>query len=313
MMTKPVSKGLPERFRKAMRKYWQLFAMLVVPLTFVFVFNYMVYPNLRIAFMNYRPARGWNSDWVGFEIFRMVFKDADFYRALRNTVVFNIADIILHFPAPIILALMLNELRFSKYKRISQTILYLPHFLSAIIIASIAYTLLKPETGLVNVALRDAGLIERGIPFLTDRWYWVFTYLTINIWQAMGWGSIIYLSTISSIDPGLYDAAIVDGANRFKRLWHITLPGIKPTIVILLIMRLGQLLGSGFERLYAFGNVNVREFQYQISIYIYEKGLGPAGDFSRSAAVGLFQTVIGCILVFGSDRIAKKLGEDGLL
>ena len=169
MTAKPASKSLPERFRKSMRKYWQLFAMLVVPLTFVFIFNYLVYPNLRIAFMNFRPARGWNSDWVGFDIFKMVFNDADFYRALRNTVVFNIADIILHFPAPIILALMLNELRFSKYKRISQTILYLPHFLSAIIIASIAYTLLKPETGLVNVALRDAGLIERGIPFLTDR------------------------------------------------------------------------------------------------------------------------------------------------
>jgi len=313
MTAKPVTKSLPERFRDAMRKHWQLFAMLLIPLTFVFIFNYMIYPNLRIAFMNFRPARGWDSDWVGFDIFRRVFNDADFYRALRNTVVFNIADIILHFPAPIILALMLNELRFSRYKRISQTILYLPHFLSAIIIASIAYTLLRPETGLVNVALRNAGLIERGIPFLTDRWYWVFTYLTINIWQAMGWGSIIYLSTISSIDPGLYDAAIVDGANRFRRLWHITLPGIKPTIVILLIMRLGQLLGSGFERLYAFGNVNVREFQYQLSIYIYEKGLGPAGDFSRSAAVGLFQTVVGCLLVFAADRIAKKLGEDGLL
>jgi len=312
-LTNPLPKSNSKRTLILMRKHWELFAMLIIPLAFVFVFNYMIYPNLRIAFMNFRPARGWDSDWVGFDTFRRVFADPDFIRALRNTVVFNLADIVLHFPAPIILALMLNELRFRKYKRVTQTILYLPHFLSSVIVASLAYTLLRPESGLVNIALRNAGFIEQGIPFLTDRWHWVFTYLTINIWQAMGWGSIIYLATMSSIDPELYDAATVDGANRFRRLWHITLPGIKPTIVILLIMRLGNLLGSGFERLFAFGNVNVREFQYQISIYIYEKGLGPAGDFSRAAAVGLFQTVIGCLMVFGADRVAKKLGEDGLL
>ena len=298
---------------KSVKNNWQLFAMLLIPMAFVFVFNYMIYPNLRIAFMNFRPARGWDSDWVGFDTFRRVFTDPDFHRALRNTVVFNIADIILHFPAPIILALMLNELRYRNFKRVAQTVLYLPHFLSSVIVASLAYTLLRPSTGLINVALMNAGIIESGIPFLTSNWHWVFSYLTINIWQAMGWGSIIYLATLSSIDPELYDAATVDGANRFRRLWHITLPSIKPTIIILLIMRLGNLLGSGFERLFAFGNVNVREFQYQISIYIYEKGLGPAGDFSRATAVGLFQTAVGCLLVFGADRFAKAIGEDGLL
>ncbi|GHV28699.1 sugar ABC transporter permease [Clostridia bacterium] len=264
------------RGARATIKYWQLYLMLVLPFALLIVFHYAVYPNLRIAFMNYRPARGWNSDWVGFGTFAKVFKDADFFRALRNTLVFNLVDIVVQFPAPIILALMINELRMKRFKRVSQTILYLPHFLSSVIVASVAYTLFRPETGLVNVALMNMGIIDKGIPFLTEKWHWVTTYLTINVWQQIGWGSIIYLATMMGIDPSLYEAATVDGAGRFQRLWHITLPGIKPTIVMLLIMRLGQLLGSGFERLNAFGNVNVREFQYQLSIYVYEKGLGPA-------------------------------------
>jgi putative aldouronate transport system permease protein len=294
-------------------RHWQLYAMLLAPLAFVVVFNYMVYPNLRIAFMNYRPARGWNSDWVGWGTFQKVFKDADFHRAFRNTLLFNLADIAVNFPAPILLALMINELRMRRFKRVTQTILYMPHFLSSVIVASVAYTLFRPSTGLVNVALMNWGVIEKGIPFLTEKWHWVVTYLSINIWQQVGWGSIIYLATITGIDPSLYEAATVDGAGRWKRLWHITLPGIRPTIVLLLIMRLGLVLGSGFERLNAFGNVNVREFQYQLSIYIFEKGLGPAGDFSRATAVGLFQTLVGLVLVVAADRVAKLLGEDGLI
>ena len=307
------SRSVPRAAAAAVVRHWQLYAMLVLPLAFVVVFHYMVYPNLRIAFMNYRPARGWNSDWVGFGTFQKVFRDADFHRAFRNTLVFNLVDILVNFPAPILLALMLNELRLMKFKRVSQTILYLPHFLSSVIVASVAYTLFRPSTGLVNVALMNMGVISKGIPFLTEKWHWVTTYLSINIWQQVGWGSIIYLATIMSIDPSLYEAATVDGAGRFKRLWHITFPGIRPTIVLLLIMRMGQLLGSGFERLNAFGNVNVREFQYQLSIYIYEKGLGPAGDFSRATAVGLFQTLVGLFMVFAADRAAKLLGEDGLI
>lgn len=306
-------RGIPARFFAAVARHWNLYAMLVVPLAFVVVFNYLVYPNLRIAFMNYRPARGWASDWVGFGTFAKVFKDADFFRALRNTIVFNLADIVLNFPAPILLALMINELRLRTFKRVSQTILYLPHFLSSVIVASVAYTLFRPETGLVNVLLMNWGVVGKGIPFLTEKWHWVTTYLSINIWQQVGWGSIIYLAAMMGIDPSLYEAATVDGAGRFSRLWHVTLPGIRATIVMMLIMRMGQLLGSGFERLNAFGNVNVREFQYQLSIYVYEKGLGPAGDFSRSAAVGLFQTMVGLVMVLSSDRVAKLLGEDGLI
>jgi len=307
-----IQNSLPMRIRRALRKYWQLYAMLLVPAAFVIIFHYAIYPNLRIAFMNFRPVAGWNSDWVGFGTFQKVFEDADFYLALRNTIFFNILDIILQFPAPIILALMLNELRLRYFKRVSQTILYMPHFLSAVIVASVAYVLFRPSTGLVNVMMMDAGWIETGIPFLTEPWYWIFTYLTINIWQAVGWGSIIYLAAITGINPALYEAAAVDGAGRWRRIWHITLPGIKPTIVILFIMRLGHLLGSGFDRLWAFGNVNVRELQYQLSIYIYEKGL-MGGNFSRATAVGLFQALVAIMLVIMADRIVKLLGDDGLL
>jgi putative aldouronate transport system permease protein len=287
--------------------------MLLVPASFVIMFHYAIYPNLRMAFMNFRPVAGWaGSDWVGFGTFERVFRDAEFFLALRNTVFFNILDIILQFPAPIILALMLNELRLRRFKRVSQTILYMPHFLSAVIVASVAYELFRTTTGIVNVLMVDAGWIERGIPFLTDPWHWIFTYLTINIWQAVGWGSIIYLAAITGIDPALYEAAAVDGAGRWKRMWHVTLPGMKPTIVILFIMRLGHLLGSGFDRLWAFGNVNVRSLQYQLSIYIYERGL-LGGNFSRATAVGLFQALVAVMLVIMADRIVKLLGEDGLL
>ena len=304
--------SLPARFKSAFRKYWQLYLMLLVPAAFVVAFHYAIYPNLRMAFMNFRPVAGWNSDWVGFGTFERVFQDADFYMALRNTIFFNILDIFLQFPAPIILALMLNELRLRYFKRVSQTILYMPHFLSAVIVASVAYVLFRPSTGIVNVLMMEAGWIERGIPFLTSPWHWIFTYLTINIWQAVGWGSIIYLAAITGINPALYEAAAVDGAGRWRRIWHITLPGIKPTIVILFIMRLGHLLGSGFDRLWAFGNPNVRELQYQLSIYIYEKGL-MGGNFSRATAVGLFQALVAVMLVIMADRIVKLLGEDGLL
>jgi len=305
-------RGLFAKTASVLKRHAQLYSMLVIPLLFVVIFNYMVYPNLRIAFMNFRPAMGWNSDWVGLRTFKNVLADRDFIRAFRNTLLFNIADIILQFPAPIILALMLNELRLKKFKRVSQTILYMPHFLSHVIVASVAYALFRPSTGLVNVALMNWGAIETGIPFLTEKWHWVFTYLSINIWQQIGWGTIIYLAAISGIDPALYEAATVDGAGRLRRLWHITLTGVKPTIVILFIMRLGMLLGSGFERLNAFGNVNVREFQYQLSIYIYEKGL-MSGRFSMATAVGLIQTLVGLVMTVGADRFAKWLGEDGLI
>ena len=165
---------------------------------------------------------------------------------------------------------------------------------------------------LVNVLLVNWGVIRQGIPFLTEKWHWAATYLLIGVWQGMGWGTIIYLAAMTSISGELYEAAMIDGATRMQRIWHITLPGIRGTIVILLIMNLGKLMGSNFERLDVFGNTQVKDFQYQLAIYIYEKGLANS-KFSMATAVGLFQSLVGLMLVLVSDRISKLLGEDGLL
>lgn len=300
-------------WKNAIKRDWQLYLLLLIPLILVIVFSYGAYPGLRMAFMDYKPAKGYaGSKWVGWQTFQKVFKDADFSRALRNSIVFNIADLLVGFPMPIILALILNELRYKRFKKVSQTILYLPHFLSWAIIGSVALTMFKPSSGLVNVAMMNAGLIEQGIPFLNEKWHWAITYLLIGVWQGMGWGTILYLAAITGISGELYEAAMIDGANRWQRMVHITLPGIRSTIVTLLIMNLGRVMGSNLERLTALGNTQVKEFQYQLAVYIYQKGISN-NKFSMATAVGLFQSVIGVVLVLMSDRIAKKLGEDGLL
>lgn len=300
-------------FKKVFKRDWQLYLLLLFPIVMVVLFSYAAYPGLRMVFMDYKPAKGYDgSKWVGFETFIKVFKDADFARALRNSVVFNLLDLIMGFPMPIILALILNELRYVKFKKVSQTILYLPHFLSWAVIGSIAFTMFRPSTGLINVALMNLGVIKEGIPFLTEKWHWAVTYLLLNVWQTMGWGSIIYLAAITGISGDQYEAAMIDGANRWKRMWHITLPGIKGTIVTMLIMNLGRIMNSNLERLVALQNSQVKDFQYQLAVYIYEKGL-QSGKFSMSTTVNLFQSLVGVMLVIIADRVAKKLGEDGLL
>lgn len=300
-------------WKNALKRDWQLYLMLLIPVALVVIFSYAAYPGLRMAFMDYKPAKGYDgSKWVGFETFIKIFKDADFTRALKNSIVFNLLDLLVGFPMPIILALMLNELKFLRFKKITQTILYLPHFLSWAIIGSVAYTMFRPSSGLVNIIMMDAGWITEGIPFLTEKYHWAVTYLLIGVWQNMGWGTILYLAAITSINGELYEAAIIDGANRWQKMWHVTLPGIRGTIVTLLIMNLGRVMGSNLERLMAFDNTQVRDFQYQLAIYIYQKGLGN-GKFSQGTAVGLFQSLVGVVLVLLSDKIAKALGEEGLL
>lgn len=300
-------------WKNAFKRDWQLYLMVLFPLIMVFVFSYAAYPGLRMAFMDYKPAKGYaGSEWVGMGTFIKIFKDADFIRALRNSIIFNVLDLLVGFPMPIILALILNELRYPRFKKVSQTILYLPHFLSWAIIGSVALTMFKPSSGLVNIALMNMGIIEEGIPFLNESMHWAVTYLLIGVWQGMGWGTILYLAAITGINGELYEAAMIDGANRWKRMWHITLPGIKSTVVTLLIMNLGRVMGSNLERLKAFENTQVKEVQYQLAVYIYNKGIGN-GKFSMATAVGLFQSLIGLALVLISDRVAKKLGEDGLL
>jgi putative aldouronate transport system permease protein len=236
-----VSSSWRRAVTQSLKRDWQLYVLLLLPIVFVVLFKYAAYPGLRIAFMNFKPAKGFaGSEWVGLGIFQKIFRDADFIRALKNSLVFNFLDLAVGFPVPIILAILLNELRFHRFKRISQTVLYLPHFLSWVIVASVAYTMFKPETGLVNIALKQGGFIQEGIPFISEKWHWAVTYLLVAVWQGMGWGTIIYLAAITGINGELYEAATIDGASRLRKIWHVTMPGIRATTVTLLILNLAH-------------------------------------------------------------------------
>jgi putative aldouronate transport system permease protein len=306
---KPVRRGEGNLTR--FLREWQLYALLFFPMLFVFIFKFGPMFGLVIAFKDYRIARGfWGSQWVGFDIFKTIFRHRDFLPSLRNTLVLNLLDLAMGFPMPIILALVLNEIRVRWVKRISQTLLYLPHFLSWVIIGGIALQLFSGTFGVVNNVMEILG--GRRVPFLTEKYHWVLSYVLIGVWQSMGWGTILYLAAISGINPELYEAAIVDGAGRLRQCFSITLPCIRGTIVILLIMNLGKMMGGSFERIYALQNAMVLDFSTTIPVLVYRWGI-QGSNFSRAAALGFFQSVIGLVLVLLSDRVAKKLGEDGLL
>lgn len=301
----------PKNLLYHLKRDYLLYLMFLIPLCFLLVFYYAPMYGLVIAFKDYDVIRGFaDSPWIGFDAFKEVFKSAEFLRVLRNTIVLNFLDLIVGFPAPIILAIMLNEVRVKWFKKLSQTILYMPHFLSWIIIAGIMYQLLSPTSGLVNVMIRNAG--GQPIPFLTEKWHWLVSYNVIGVWQSAGWGTIIYLAAITGINSELYEAAVVDGAGRFRKIWHITLPGIRSTIVVMLIITLGRILGISFDRPYALGNPIVREFADVISTYVYRVGVQSL-KFNIGTAVGLFQSGVGLILVLITDYISKKCGEQGIV
>jgi putative aldouronate transport system permease protein len=290
---------------------WQLYALIFLPMAFVLVFKFGPMFGLVIAFKDYKIARGfWGSSWVGFKVFQDVFSNRLFIPALRNTLLLNMLDLVMGFPMPIILALLLNEVGVRWFKRTTQTLLYLPHFLSWVIIGSLAYQLFSVNSGMVNNLIDILG--GRRIPFMTEDYHWLASYVLIGMWQSMGWGTIIYLAAISGINPELYEAATVDGAGRLRQCFSVTLPCIRSTIVILLIMNLGKIMGGSFERIYALQNVATTEFTTTIPVLVYRWGI-QSGNFSRATALGLFQAIIGLIMVIASDQIAKRLGEEGLL
>ncbi|MBD2868567.1 sugar ABC transporter permease [Paenibacillus sp. IB182493] len=293
------------------RRDWQLYALLLVPLSFVLIFKYAPMSGLLLAFKEYKIARGfWGSEWVGFEVFQELFAKPDFGRAVRNTLLLNVLDLLFSFTMPIVLALLLNEIKGAVFKRVNQTLLYLPHFLSWVIIGAIAYQLLGEGSGMVNNLVEQLGGTR--IPYLQEDTHWLFSYLAIGVWQSMGWGTIIYLAAITGVNPELYEAATVDGAGRLRKMWNVTLPSIRMTIVTLLILSLGNVMGGSFERILALSNKATTEFTTTIPVLVFRWGI-EGGDFSRATALGLFQAVIGLILVLLADRIAKKLGEDGLI
>lgn len=292
------------------KRYWMLYVMLILPMAFFIVFRYVPMANIAMAFKDYNMFKGvWASDWVGLKWFEQAFAYRDFWNALRNTIVLNLLDLAVGFPAPIILAILLNELAFKRYKKVTQTIVYIPHFLSWIIISGMAKQLLAPRTGIVNVML--AGLGIPPIDFLMQGNLWIGTYVALGLWKEIGWNTIIYLAAITGINAELYEAAEVDGASRFRKIWHVTLPGLRPTIVVLLIMNLGRILGIELDRPYAMGNDLVRQVADVISTLVYRVGIR-SFQFSLTAAIGLFQSVICVVFLVASNAIANRLGERGV-
>lgn len=308
---------LPSRKRQNiinyLKQYWTLYLMLLLPIAYFVIFRYIPMTYIQIAFKKYSIVQSpWEMPWAdngGWEYFIKAFSNRDFLFALRNTIMLNLLDLVIGFPAPIILALILNELTFKRFKRFTQTIVYMPHFLSWIIISGMALQLFAPTSGLVNIVLNRLGF--ESVPFLNTPKSWIWTYVLLGVWKNVGWNTIIYLAALTSINPELYEAAAIDGAGRFKSLWHITLPGLRPTIITLLILSLGHILGSEFDRPYALGNYLVNSVSNVISTFVYTNGIRGL-QFSLTTAVGLFQSVVGVIFLFSANALAKRFGERGI-
>jgi putative aldouronate transport system permease protein len=306
-------KSRPNYQSGKLKSYWrnnyQYYLILLPPLLFYLIFKYIPMYGLLIAFKDYNFITGvWQSPWVGLDVFKEVFHDHSFWVAFFNTIRLNFLTLIAGFPIPIILALFLNEINHSGLKRLVQSISYLPHFISWVIIYGLILAFLTPQTGMVNVLLKQLGFKE--INFLFHKGWWVCVYLFSFIWKEVGWSAIIYLAALTAIDPQLYEAAALDGAGRLKCMWHVTLPGIKGTIIIMLLLNIGKMVSIGFDQPYNLQNVMVNDVSSVLSTYIYDMGLIRA-RFSFSAAVGLFQSLINFSLLLGADRFAKLLGEEG--
>ncbi len=304
-----VVRGTGYSFKTYIRRYWTLYLLLFVPIIFFALFRYYPMTYISQAFkQNNILMHPWKVPLTsegGLHWFKAAFTDPAFGTALFNTIFLNLLDLIIGMPMPIIMALLLNELAFPKYKRLTQTILYLPHFLSWVIIYTISLRLFATNDGIVN------KLFGSAVPYMEENNHWRAMYIVLGIWKECGWNTIIYLAALTGINAELYEAAEVDGAGRFQKIWHVTLPGIRSTIIVLLIMNLGRILGSEFDRPYTLSNLQVKAVSTTISIFVYERGLN-GNQYSLSTAVGLFQSIVCVIFLVASNTLAKKFGERGI-
>jgi putative aldouronate transport system permease protein len=308
---------------RLIKRYKWLYIMLIPVALYYILFKFYPTLMLRIVFQSYSPTRELRGEmsklmdpW--YQNFAIFFGHRDFPMLLRNTMTLAVLNVIFYFPVPILLALLLNEVRHSSYKRTVQSVLYLPHFISWTVLASIMLMLIGPApNGLINNMLVAAG--QPTIPLLDSTQWFRPVYIIEMIWKEAGWGTIIYLAALSGVDEQLYEAAVIDGAGRFKQLLHITLPGIKATIVIMLILRMGSFLDSGFDQIYLMLNSLNREVATVFDTYVYDVGLRatykPApgiSNYSYSATVGVFRSIVSLALVLGSNALAKAVGEEGV-
>lgn len=294
------------------KKYGALTLMFLPVVVYFIVFKYIPMGGIVIAFKNYKISKGiWGSAWCGLKNFRQAFATLTFTRSVRNTLIISGLKLLFGFPAPILLALMLNEVTHKRYQRVIQTISYLPHFLSWVVLAGLFQQLLSPNNGAVNYLLKKFFGLEESIFFLGDNTYFRGTLVVTDIWKNVGWSSIIYLATIAGIDPSLYEAAACDGATRLQSTFYITLPMLASTIVVMLILNVGSIMDAGFDQVFNLYNSAVYATGDIIDTYVYRIGIGDM-KYSLSTAVGLFKNVIGFILVVGTNWIAKRISGEGI-
>ena len=309
-IVQPKKKKQNKNFLKKVKQQKYLLILLFPCLLYYAIFKYIPMYGIIIAFKKYDFRYGiLGSPWVGFEYFKQFIQGPYFFRLVRNTFLLSFYDLIWGFPIPIIFALLLNEIQNKKFKKAVQSISYLPHFISIVIVVGLLKQMTSPTSGIINLMIQRFG--GQPINFFMNKEWFRTLYIASGIWQNFGWGAIIYIASISSIDPQLYEAAQMDGAGRFRCMWHITLPGISPTIVILLILRLGRLLDVGFEKVLLMYSPGIYETADIISTYIYRAGIQQA-NYSLGTAVGLMNSIIAFVLIVIANKISQKVSETSL-
>jgi putative aldouronate transport system permease protein len=293
-----------ETWRVSLRRHWRLYTFVVLPVIFLLVFRYVPMIGNVIAFRRYRPGGSmFGDEWVGLYYFQMFIGSKPFWDVFWNTVILGGLTLAICFPLPIILALMLNELRSRLFKRVVQTVTYLPHFMSIVIVAGMVFQL-TAINGTINQVIEAFG--GEAIPFMQRADWFRTIYLTSEVWQTVGWGTILYLAALTTIDDQLYEASRIDGANRWQQTWHITLPGIRPTMMVLLILNIGSFMAVGFEKVLLLYNPLTYDTADVLSTYLYRVGIGEGGNYSFAAAIGLFEALIGVALVVTANQISKR-------
>ena len=299
-----------KRVQKVLKRDWQLLVLCARPVLYFIVFHYIPMYGVQIAFKDFKATDGiWRSAWVGFKHFKRFFASSQFVSLIKNTLGLSLLQILLGFPVPIILAIMLNQVKNQRFRKFAQSILYCPHFISIVVLAGMLYIFLSPRNGIVNTIIKMLG--GEAIFFLGEAKYFKLTFVISGIWQNAGWSAIIYIAALAGISPDLYEAAQVDGANKWQRIRHIDIPGIMPTIIMMLIMEIGKVMSLGFQKAYLLQNAQNLSASEIISTYIYKVGMLDA-QYSYSAAVNLFNNVINIILLVTFNKLAKKLTDNSL-
>ncbi|KAF4324824.1 hypothetical protein G195_001105 [Phytophthora kernoviae 00238/432] len=289
---------------------WQLYLLISPVVAYYIVFQYLPMYGIQIAFKDFIATKGiWGSPWVGFEHFERFFHSYFFWRLIKNTLGLGLYSLAVGFPVPIILALLMNEVRAEKFKKFVQTITYAPHFLSTVVVVGIMMMFLSPRYGIINHFIGMFG--GTPINFLSEPSWFKTLFVMSDVWQTMGWSSIIYLAALAGVDSQLHEAARVDGATRLQRIWHINIPSIMPTIIILFILNIGSIMGIGFEKVLLMQNTLNLETSDIISTYVYRSGIQDA-EYSFSAAIGLFNSIINFILLVTVNQISKRMSETSL-